>query len=55
MPGFTEFEQRAVEALNHNGPEPAAWIVDRPDIDVPVAIIGSGHSGAAIGLALRRA
>lgn len=52
---LAQLSRDAETALKFHGPTPSPWVVDRPGIDEQVVVVGAGHSGLAIGLALQRA
>ncbi len=41
-------------SLSYLGAEPGNWVIDRPEMDHNVLVIGGGQSGVAIAYALRR-
>ncbi|HVR53327.1 MAG TPA: NAD(P)/FAD-dependent oxidoreductase [Pseudorhodoferax sp.] len=52
---FTQLRHDAETALQFHGPTPSPWVVERAGVDEQVVVVGAGHSGLAIGLALQRA
>lgn len=54
-PALQQLQADAARALSYHGPDPRPWVATRPGVDEQVVIVGAGHSGLSIGLALRRA